>query len=545
MITVINELGGAWGVWFLSAVVQNTIFLILVILALFLLRRASARVLAAVATVGVIKLAIPPFVPVGWFGSGAAETLADPVAPLLFPFAEGQSAPMEIVADLTGGLGLAAVLMLAWLSIATARLGWALLQSVQLYVELRRSIPVSAAEIPPEMLDQGLDIRQSDRVAVPLTMGIFHRRILVPACWTSWSMADRLAVLRHELAHIRRRDNLVQPIEVFVQAVFFFHPLVTLLIRRLRIWREMACDDLSVGTDPNMRLAYSRFLVDLATTVIEPRPMAESASTLARHKCELMKRVTHQVKGGIMNPVSRMRLAAVLTVLLLAVVPLSLVYGDDPPPPPKKAAPVAEPVMPAEPAAPEKVVKAGDPVDPESPPPPPTAVHVGLSDAGLTVNGQVTSYGDFQKTVKIAASKNDGKVVVKIESQGAVTMGKVHGMQAKLKDIGLNKVVYSGELGQAVPVVLPPEKALKKLASMPEEMILNVKVNPKGVLTVADTKVAGEDLPKLIKKKLAEEPKLVVALHTEPETRYGAFLQVLQGLKKGGATRIAILDPGR
>ena len=545
MISTINELGGAWGVWFLSAVVQNTIFLLLVLLALFLLRRASARVLAAVATLGVIKLAIPPFVSVGWFGSRATETLADPVAPLLFPFADGQPAPMEIVADLTGGLGLAAVLMLAWLSITTARLGWALLQSVQLYVELRRSVPVSPAEIPPEMLDQGLDIRRSDRVAVPLTMGLFHRRILVPSGWTSWSMADRLAVLRHELAHIRRRDNLVQPIEIFVQAVFFFHPLVTLLIRRLRIWREMACDDLSVGTDPDMRLAYSRFLVDLATTVLEPRPMAESASTLARHKCELMKRVTYQVKGGIMKPVSRMRLATVLTVLFLAIVPLSLVYGDDPPPPPKKAAPVAEPVMVTEPVMVVEPVMAAEPVPPEAPPSSPSAVHVGLSDEGLTVNGHAISYGDFQKAVKKAASGNDGTVVVKIESDGGVTMGKVHGMQAKLKDIGLNEVIYSGELGQSVPMVLPPEKALKKLASMPEDMILNVKVDPAGVLTVDGAKVAGEDLPKLIKNKLTKEPKLVVALHTETDTRYGAFLQVLQGLKKGGATRIAVLDPGR
>ena len=399
MITLLNEWGEAWGAWFLSAVVQNTIFLLLVMLALYLLRRASARVLAAVATVGVVKLAIPPFVSTGWFGSGAAETLTDPAAPLLFPFADGPGTRMEIVADLTGGLGLAAVLMLAWVSIVTVRLGWALLQSVQLYVELRGSSSVPPAEIPREMLDQGLDIRRSDRIAVPLTMGLFHRRILVPAGWISWSRADRLAVLRHELAHIRRRDNLVQPIEIFVQAVFFFHPLVILLIRRLRVWREMACDDLSVGADPDSRLAYSRFLVDLAATVLEPRPMAESASTLARRKCELMKRVTHQVKGGIMNPVSKMRLAAILAVLLLAIVPLSLVYGDDPPPPPKKAAPVAEPIGKVKLATPEKVVKADAPAPAELPPPPPPAVYVGLSDAGLTVNGQIADFDHFLKEV--------------------------------------------------------------------------------------------------------------------------------------------------
>ncbi|MEN8007958.1 MAG: M56 family metallopeptidase [Candidatus Krumholzibacteriota bacterium] len=544
MISTLNEWGVAWGTWFLSAVIQNSLFLLLVLAALYLVRRGSARVLAAVATVGVVKLAVPPFVSTGWFGSGASETLAEPVAPLLFPFAAGTVPNGEIVNGLTGGLGLAAVLMLAWASIVAARLGWSLLQSVQLYVELRRSTPVDPEEIPVQMRDLRLDIRRNKRIAVPLTMGWFHRRIMVPAAWNRWSRDDRAAVLRHELAHIRRRDNLVQPIEVIVQAVFFFHPLVYLLIGRLRVWREMACDDMSVGDDPRLRLAYSRFLVDLAETVLEPRPMAESASTLMRRRCELMKRVTYQVKEGIMNPVSKMRLTLVVAALLLAIVPLSLVYGDTPPPPPRKPAPVAQPVAKAPPAQPEKVVKAGEPVPADAPPPPPPSVHVGVTAKGLTVNGEPVAKDQFSDAVKKAMQTKGGKVVIQIDSDGGVTMGKVQAMQAQLKEMGLLKVIYTGELGEAVPMVLPPEKARKKLEKMPKELILPVKVDGAGVLTVNDRQVDGADLPKVIARKMAKEPKLVVTLHTDKDTHYGAFVQVLQALRKGGANKIAIQDPG-
>jgi beta-lactamase regulating signal transducer with metallopeptidase domain/biopolymer transport protein ExbD len=542
MMTALNDWGASWSVWFLSAVVQNTIFLVLVLAALFLLRRASARVLAAVATVGVIKLAIPPFVSTGWFAGGTAEQLAEPVAPLLFPFSEDPGTGGEVVTGLTGGLGLPAVLMLAWVSIMTARLGSAILQSVQLYVELRRSTPVDPEDIPLEMREMGLDIRRSHRVAVPLTMGLFNRRVLVPASWSRWSGDARLAVLRHELAHIRRRDNFIQPIEVLVQAVFFFHPLVHLLIGRLRVWREMACDDLSVGRDPHLRLAYSRFLVELAETVLEPRPMTESASTLMRRRCELMKRVTYQVKEGIMNPVSKLRLTLVVAVLLLAIAPLSLVHGDTPPPP-KKPAPVAEPIVSADPAEPESIVKAGEPVPADAPPPPPPSVRVGLSDDGLTVNGKNTPKSEFNDALDKAVTEKGGQVVVSIDSDGAVTMGKVHMMQADLRDLGLYKVIYTGELGEAVPVMLPPDKAREKLASLPPEQVLKVKVNGEGVITVDGKQIDGADLPKLIHKKIAKEPHLVVSLHTESETRYGAFLQTLQGIKKGGADKIAILDP--
>ena len=63
--------------------------------------------------------------------------------------------------------------------------------------------------------------------------------------------------------------SIIEKASLAVQAVFFFHPLVTYLIGRLRVWREMACDDLSVGQDPHQRLAYSRFLVAFAETVLE------------------------------------------------------------------------------------------------------------------------------------------------------------------------------------------------------------------------------------------------------------------------------------
>jgi bla regulator protein BlaR1 len=59
------------------------------------------------------------------------------------------------------------------------------------------------------------------------------------------------AILAHEVWHVRRRDNLAAALHMFVEAVFWFHPLVWWLGARLVEERERACDEavLESGSD--------------------------------------------------------------------------------------------------------------------------------------------------------------------------------------------------------------------------------------------------------------------------------------------------------
>jgi uncharacterized protein (TIGR03435 family) len=62
------------------------------------------------------------------------------------------------------------------------------------------------------------------------------------------------AVLAHEIAHVRRHDNLTSALHMTVQAIFWFHPLTWWIGARLVDERERACDEdvVRAGSRPDV-----------------------------------------------------------------------------------------------------------------------------------------------------------------------------------------------------------------------------------------------------------------------------------------------------
>jgi len=103
-----------------------------------------------------------------------------------------------------------------------------------------------------------------DRLAVPVLMGIVRPLILLPpAALSGWSFEQLEMVLLHELAHLRRWDNLVNLLQRVVEALLFFHPVVWWLSGSVRLERELCCDRLVVQR-LGQPFAYAEMLVALA-----------------------------------------------------------------------------------------------------------------------------------------------------------------------------------------------------------------------------------------------------------------------------------------
>jgi beta-lactamase regulating signal transducer with metallopeptidase domain len=59
----------------------------------------------------------------------------------------------------------------------------------------------------------------------------------------SLAPAQLEAVIAHELCHVRHRDNSIAAIHMFVETLFWFHPLVWRIGKRMVAERELACDE--------------------------------------------------------------------------------------------------------------------------------------------------------------------------------------------------------------------------------------------------------------------------------------------------------------
>jgi TonB family protein len=70
------------------------------------------------------------------------------------------------------------------------------------------------------------------------------------------------AILAHEIGHIKRYDYLVNMLQMLVETLLFYHPAVWWTSKKIRIERELCCDDLAVRFSGNA-LRYARALTTL------------------------------------------------------------------------------------------------------------------------------------------------------------------------------------------------------------------------------------------------------------------------------------------
>lgn len=116
----------------------------------------------------------------------------------------------------------------------------------------------------------GISIRESDRVATPVTLGIVRPAILLPSDWREWDAAKLDAVLAHERSHIRRHDPAVQLLSAIHRVLLWHSPLSWFLHRRIVRVAEEASDDAAVAVTRD-RAFYAEVLLDFMRRAV-PRP---------------------------------------------------------------------------------------------------------------------------------------------------------------------------------------------------------------------------------------------------------------------------------
>lgn len=230
---------------------QSTLFALPLGALALLLRRHAASVRFWLWFAASVKFLVPFSV---LMALGAAVTL--PAAPMLpdgptLEVLQDTAAPftnapaVSIVAD--GSTNWIMLLIATWA--AGTLLG--LLIWGRRWLKLRALVRTAR----PVAISAPLPVLTSSAPIEPGLIGIFRPVLMLPdGIQARLSPQEMDAILAHELCHYRRRDNLTAAIHMLVESLFWFHPLVWWLGRRLMTERERACDEavLAAGNDPRI-----------------------------------------------------------------------------------------------------------------------------------------------------------------------------------------------------------------------------------------------------------------------------------------------------
>ncbi|WP_172682574.1 M56 family metallopeptidase [Verrucomicrobium spinosum] len=154
--------------------------------------------------------------------------------------------------------------------------GWWLLQ------RLRHDASRCTAPWLPGLLERtalpAARVLCSARLQVPMVVGWFRPVIYLPAAiFGRMTLAAAETVVLHELAHLRRRDPIINLWITTVETLLFFNPPVRAMARAARDEAECACDDqvLAWGGD---RPTYARALADLEAARPDSLPFSLAAT---------------------------------------------------------------------------------------------------------------------------------------------------------------------------------------------------------------------------------------------------------------------------
>jgi Zn-dependent protease with chaperone function len=310
MLTMILTLDG-WAERWLAAMGavlwQSALLVALVAVVVWLLRRSSPVVRYWLWQIVAVKLLLMPFwtlaLPLPWWAGGAlpapsaaaapAKSSDGELGPLTIPHPSGfmprgdagAASPAAPTWEPLAAITWQAWLLLIWLAVVLWQFGRLLYQRLRLARLLKQSVPAEAelaglvAELAGRVGLRRVPAALLVGVDCPLFVcGMWRPRLVLPSrLLASLGPAERRQVILHELAHVKRRDLIWGwPVEI-ARIVYFFNPLVYWVAYRLRLERELACDQLAMARSGHPPADYAQTLVQVVSHASQPAAVQAAA----------------------------------------------------------------------------------------------------------------------------------------------------------------------------------------------------------------------------------------------------------------------------
>ena len=155
----------------------------------------------------------------------------------------------------------------------------------------------------------------------PMLVGYLKPAVIVPAGMITLLPVSQVeTILMHELYHLKRRDYLVNIMQLFIEGILFYHPVVWIISGFIRSEREHCCDDRVLLATDNPE-NYAKALIHVAEQQQFTRLAPGAVGSRKHHFHSRIKRILnyHTMKTNMRDKVLSLTLLAGSIILLLTV----------------------------------------------------------------------------------------------------------------------------------------------------------------------------------------------------------------------------------
>ena len=168
------------------------------------------------------------------------------------------------------------------------------------------------------------NIYRTEKIASPFVLGLIKPRIYLPF---GLSKEEEFMVLRHEEAHIKRKDHLVKPLGFILLSIYWFNPLIWVAFILMCRDIELACDEKVINEIGfHNKKTYSAVLLELSAPgrVIAACPVAFGEHIVS----ERIKNVLKMKRTGKILLALAIVICVVTGVVFLTNPPGNKAYAD-------------------------------------------------------------------------------------------------------------------------------------------------------------------------------------------------------------------------
>ncbi|MEK4207395.1 MULTISPECIES: M56 family metallopeptidase [Paenibacillus] len=192
------------------------------------------------------------------------------------------------------------LLVLVWLGGAAVVLGLSVRVQLRFTARVRREPEIHSLEIQRlfRTCQQEMQVRrpvkliETKQIAVPTLLGVIRPMLLLPTSTLHTLETNGLRhIFLHELAHVKRRDILLNLLTGLLLAMHWFNPLLWYAVRQMKEDQEVACDALALKhLEPACHRSYALTLLKLLETLPDPIRLAGTAG-ISSSKKEMERRI--------------------------------------------------------------------------------------------------------------------------------------------------------------------------------------------------------------------------------------------------------------